>query len=197
LAWAVALTCRILALVVPLLILVFYAGYYEFRWQYTQYTVTVVTRHVTDRDDVTAKCVRRLDLNFMNLPVGGVAGMAHETNSEVSYSFCRDLAAWLMTDRQRLTVGAGMALHVIIHEAVHLTGETDESTTECKTVLMYEDVAYETLGIDRETSRRFIEYYKKQKDNDPAQLALGYSVDWNRCKAEDAKSDTAPDDLIV
>ncbi|MCL2280895.1 hypothetical protein FWC31_03350 [Candidatus Saccharibacteria bacterium] len=181
----IVLVCRVIALIVPLALIID-AGYHEIRWQYTQYVATTITRYVTGRDDITARCVRRLDFNLMNLPISTVGGVAKKTHSEINYNLCRILAQWLMSDREEVTNEVGWALHTIIHEAVHLTGEENEPKTECKSIMMHEDVAFETLGIDREVSRRFVEYYKALDYNDPTNwalhLALGYTVDWRECE---------------
>ena len=175
-------TFRISALVIPLIVLIFYAGYYEVRWQYTQFMATVITRHIVGNDDVVARCTRRLNLNLTSLSIGPEGYVQYgSTHSEIGYNPCRIFADWLMSSREWHDNDVGMALHIIIHEAVHLTGEHDESMTECKSIMMHEDVAFETLGIDREDSRRFVEYYKNRED--PLQFAMGYTVNWRQCEA--------------
>lgn len=47
---------------------------------------------------------------------------------------CRDLRAYLGSDRVRPTLQQVVAVHVLTHEAMHMSGLTDEARTECAAV---------------------------------------------------------------
>jgi hypothetical protein len=47
---------------------------------------------------------------------------------------CRDLAAYLRSDKHRPSRAKVVAVHVLTHEAMHLSGRTDEAVAECAAV---------------------------------------------------------------
>jgi hypothetical protein len=47
---------------------------------------------------------------------------------------CRDLAAYLRSDRRRPSREQVVAVHVLTHEAMHLSGRVDEAAAECAAV---------------------------------------------------------------
>jgi hypothetical protein len=47
---------------------------------------------------------------------------------------CRDLGAYLRSDKRRPTRAQVIAVHVLTHEAMHLSGRTAESVAECAAV---------------------------------------------------------------
>jgi hypothetical protein len=47
---------------------------------------------------------------------------------------CRDLAAYLRSDKRRPSLAQVVAVHVLTHEAMHLSGQTAEAAAECAAV---------------------------------------------------------------
>jgi hypothetical protein len=73
----------------------------------------------------------------------------------ISYQTCNDLAAyWRSTVREKDTppIEQVIAVHVLTHESVHLTGSLTESITECRAV-QRDAVVAQRLGATKEQGR--------------------------------------------
>lgn len=107
------------------------AGAVEIEHQIVQSLATSVTRTVSGRPDAVAVCARRTpDL----LDLSGAAGMVRWDAPHVSRlraDTCSDLASWIFSDHRHPTLAQVVALHVVAHEAVHVSGERSESAAEC------------------------------------------------------------------
>jgi hypothetical protein len=57
-----------------------------------------------------------------------------EHSTVIALQACDDLSGWLRSDRRTPTRDQVIAVHVITHEAVHMSGEVDEARTECLAV---------------------------------------------------------------
>jgi hypothetical protein len=57
-----------------------------------------------------------------------------EPLATITVQACRDLRAWVGSDHDRIREEQMIAVHVLTHEAMHLTGELDEARTECRAV---------------------------------------------------------------
>jgi len=173
---------HIIALVV-LLIPLGIAGFFEGKQQYINYVASDITREVVGRNNVSAKCVRNigdaLDINQYSRAVGWAQVGGQQ--SKLDRTTCKYFYEWLLSkDRTHPTDQQFYAIHVIIHEAIHLSGEDSESETEYKTVEIFEKIAI-NLGINRTEAKRYNEYYKT--DINP-RLPEQYHVDWAGKEAE-------------
>ena len=165
------------AMVLVILLISFgMAGFFEGRQQYVNYEASKITRRVVGRDNVSAKCVRTLgdslDINQYGPYVGWVK--SGDNYSKLDRTTCKRFQEWLATDRKTATDDQAYALHTIMHEAVHVAGEFNESETEYKSTMLYEEVMVE-FGMDREFAKNYIEYFKK---NINSRLPEQYRVDW-------------------
>jgi len=74
---------------------------------------------------------------------------------------CNTLASWLVSDKTDPTLEQVNALHVLVHEAIHVTGEFNEGTTEC--IAMQRDAeAAELLGAAPSDARALADAYYQQ-----------------------------------
>ncbi|MCL2280896.1 hypothetical protein FWC31_03355 [Candidatus Saccharibacteria bacterium] len=165
------------AIVLVLLLVLFgVAGYFEGKQQYINYWASEITRAVVGRDDVSAKCVRALgdslDVNQYGPYVGWVK--PGDNYSKLDRTTCKRFQEWLATDRKTATNDQAYALHTIMHEAIHVAGEFNESETEYKSIILYEDIMVK-FGMDREFARNYVEHFKK---NITPRLPEQYHVDW-------------------
>lgn len=64
--------------------------------------------------------------------VGADGKPSHE--AVVTYDTCNDLAAWIASDHRVPTLDQVIAVHVLSHEAMHVSGTLDEARAECAAV---------------------------------------------------------------
>ena len=57
-----------------------------------------------------------------------------EPRATLGVEACRDLSAWSGSDHAHPTPAQVVAVHVLTHEAMHLTGQADEARAECAAV---------------------------------------------------------------
>jgi hypothetical protein len=82
----------------------------------------------------------------------------------VSYESCQHLTAFLHADdaaKRAAPLAQLIAVHVLTHEAVHMTGVLDESDTECQAMQRDVDVAA-ALGASPATARAHASRYAAQ-----------------------------------
>ncbi len=71
---------------------------------------------------------------------------------------CCDLSAYLRSDKESPTTEQIVAVHTLTHEAIHMSGVTNEAETECIAVQRDEDMA-RALGASPEAATRLAETY--------------------------------------
>ena len=71
---------------------------------------------------------------------------------------CRDLSAYLRSDKESPSTEQVVAVHTLTHEAIHMSGVTNEAETECIAVQRDEDMA-RALGASPEAATRLAETY--------------------------------------
>ena len=71
---------------------------------------------------------------------------------------CRDLSAYLRSDKSDFTTEHVVAVHTLTHEAIHMSGITNEAETECLAVQRNAEMA-ELLGADPADAQRLAAYY--------------------------------------
>jgi hypothetical protein len=68
------------------------------------------------------------ELGYVRFGADGVP----EPHTVIKWKPCRDLVAWLGSDREHPTRSQMIAVHVLTHETMHMSGATDEAITECR-----------------------------------------------------------------
>lgn len=79
----------------------------------------------------------------------------------IALQACGDLSAWLRSDRRTPTRDQVIAVHVISHEAVHMSGEVDEARTECLAVQRDAQLA-RALGARPEQALELARWYWRE-----------------------------------
>ena len=77
----------------------------------------------------------------------------------LTWQICHDFGNWLRSDKTSLAQKDYVALHVIVHESVHLTHDFNESSTECKAMALDAKVA-EQLGASQKVAEEMAALYK-------------------------------------
>lgn len=175
-AYGMELPYRVFIVIVTL-ILAALPIYIEFRQQQTNLYATSVARKVTGDDKAYARCQRgmadMLDTRSIGYS-GWVEPGADPNRANLTSQICGNFSAWLRSDKHNATEQQIFALHVVIHESVHLTGEHNEAETEYKASELYEDVAV-SLGAPRAEAKRMVSFYISQIN---PRLPEGYRVDY-------------------
>jgi hypothetical protein len=79
----------------------------------------------------------------------------------ITYDTCRALAAWVGSDHASATDEQVVAVHVLTHEAMHMSGLTDEARTECA-ALQRDRLTATLLGADDAAARDLVGRYLAQ-----------------------------------
>jgi hypothetical protein len=150
----------VVALVVWTLLGAVAAGF-ETEHQITQSLATAQTRFVSGRSDAVAVCTRRTpDL----LDLSGTAGMVRWDTPHVARlraDTCWRLATWIFSDKRGATEEQLVAVHVLVHEAVHVAGVHSEAVTECVAMGLDRSVA-ENLGASATVAAQMARTYREQ-----------------------------------
>jgi len=135
-----------------------WAAAVEFRHQWSQRQATAVTRALTGNPAATSVCQRFApDL----LDVQQIRGHVMSDQPDVAHlrrSTCNDFFRWLASDKAHPTEAEVVALHVVVHEAMHVGGEFAEAAAEC-TAMQHDAEAAAMLGAAPEEARALAEAY--------------------------------------
>lgn len=128
-------------------------GVIELRWDMQEHDFTVATQKLLGRKDVHVQCQRLTGTlidasgtegHVMFYPDGRPPRLAHLT-----YTTCHNLAKWRRGGHKATAPNAQLiAVHVLTHEAMHLTGVTNEATAECYAIQRDSQTA-QLLGASR------------------------------------------------
>jgi len=119
-AWTAVITLALLV-----------TGAVEGRHQWVQARATQVVREVSGVPGAVARCQR---FTPALLDLGPDIGHVQWDQPTVAYldrDVCGDLAGWLLAGADGTSRSDAVAVHVLVHEAVHVAGERDEARTEC------------------------------------------------------------------
>lgn len=94
------------------------------------------------------------ELGYVEFGADGVP----EPHSIIKRDQCRDLSSYLRSDRESPTRDQIVAVHTLTHEAIHMSGETSESHTECLAVQRDAEMA-RLLGASAQAARRLVRDY--------------------------------------
>lgn len=72
----------------------------------------------------------RTELGYVRFDVNG----RPEPRTVLAWQACRDLGAWLRSDRGSQVRDQVIAVHVLTHESMHMAGTINEAETECYAV---------------------------------------------------------------
>ena len=134
---------------------------FEVRHQRVQATATEVTRELTGNPDAVAVCQRLTpDLLDLSQNAGHVAWDQPEV-SHLRRSTCNAFFSWLVGDKADPSFDQVEAVHVVVHEAMHVAGQYDEGVAECW-AMQSDAEAAELLGADPEDARALADAYYRE-----------------------------------
>lgn len=133
----------------------------EVRHQWTQARATAVVRDLTGNPDARAACQRYTpELLDLSQNAGSVSSEKPDV-AHLRRGTCHDLFSWLISDKVDPTPEQVVAVHIVVHEAIHVTGEYGEAITEC-TAMQRDAGAAELLGAEPSHAHALAETYNEQ-----------------------------------
>lgn len=158
------------------------AGFFEVRWRMEQSAYTSAARRLLDRTNVHVDCQRLfgtlIDASGTEGHVNWTADGSLPTHAHLTWSTCHNLAKWRRGGHKATARNDQIvAVHVLAHEAMHVSGVYDEARAECYAIQRDSDMA------------RLLGASKAQADA----LALRYwQEDYPRMRSDYRSSDCAP-----
>lgn len=107
------------------------ASAFEVKHQWVQARATALVEHVSGSAGAVADC-QRFTPELVDL--SATSGFVFSDSQNVAHlrrTVCNDLYSWMLSSKRAPTDGQVRAVHVTVHEAMHVRGEFDEGKAEC------------------------------------------------------------------
>ncbi len=131
---------------------------FETRHQWVQAEAARVVSVVSGNPNGTARCQRfsgdLLDLSSHQ----GFVSHDHGDVAQLRRDVCNDLAGWLLTGSGAPTSAQAIAMHVVVHEAMHVAGDFDEASAECH-AMQHDAQAAVLFGASPANASRLVTLY--------------------------------------
>ena len=155
--WHTTRTSAVVLLLLATALLAF-AGYHEARHQWVQARASALVRHASGEPGSVARCQRftpaLLDLSQNS----GFVAYDDLSVAALERTECNDLADWLQSSKNAPSAAQVRAVHVVVHEAMHVAGDLNEATAECAAMQLDADAAV-FLGATPEQARALAASY--------------------------------------
>jgi hypothetical protein len=147
-------------LMIPLVSLLFLPlGLMELRWSVMESKMSAVVDDISGRKGGKVHC-QRLSEAFFDTKVSAAGHVSSDNpnTAVVNYEQCQHVFAWLERGKGQPSREQAHAIHVLTHEAVHVSGEYNEAITEC-TAINRDHMTVELLGGSKETGQKLASFY--------------------------------------
>jgi hypothetical protein len=115
----------VLALLVPAL-------WTEVRWLRVQAAATTAVQQLAGTPSARVHCQRALATFLWAGADLGRVEWAEPDRAWLTLETCQHLGSWYRSDRTDPSLDEVVAVHALTHEAMHVAGDRDEATTECR-----------------------------------------------------------------
>jgi hypothetical protein len=115
----------VLALLVPTL-------WTEIRWLQVQAAATTAVQELTGNRAARVQCQRALATFLWAGADLGRVEWDQPDRAWLTLETCQHLGSWLRSDHSAPTLDEAIAVHVLTHEAMHVAGDRNEASTECR-----------------------------------------------------------------
>lgn len=140
-------------------ILIVILGVGEARWLYLENVGTALVKEVSGKPEAELKCQRTSEAIFdARVSHAGYVSSDNPLVANVVYNSCQELYSWLASDRRSSTDKQKHAVITLIHEAYHVSGDYNETSTECKTKAYLE--TFVTKYANAEEALAFTSFYE-------------------------------------
>lgn len=145
---------------------------FETAWALTENKLNSVIQEYTGNPKVTVHCQRFTEALGDVSPYKGYVKYNSDytptTVAQLDDDICRDLRAWMLSDKSNPDITQVNAVHILTHEAQHLKGETSEAIAECN-ALQADSAVAQLLGATGEQGQALAErYYQETYPGMPA-----------------------------
>ncbi|MGV8979445.1 MAG: hypothetical protein ACOH17_15540 [Cellulomonas sp.] len=137
------------------------AGSFEVKHQWVQARATALVAHVSGVRGASADC-QRFTPELVDL--SATSGFVFFDSQDVAHlrrAVCNDLFTWLRSNKKAPTDGEVRAVHITVHEAMHVRGEFDEAKAECFAMQRDADAA-QFLGATRAQAAALAQRYYRE-----------------------------------
>lgn len=136
-------------------------GWQELRWQNVQMQGTKAVKQVSLNEEGYLRCQRLSEALFdIHTSQRGSVSFGKPKEAVVNYEECLELRSWLESGKETATPVQMQAIHVLTHEAVHVSGEYNEAVTEC-TAINRDTIAATALGASKSFAQELpIRYFE-------------------------------------
>lgn len=136
------------------------AGGFEGRHQWVQARATSLVEHESGVHGAHAAC-QRFTPDLLDVSqYSGYVSWDSQHVAQLRRTVCNDLADWLVSDKRHPTAAQIRAVHVTVHEAMHVAGITSEATAECD-AMQHDAEAATFLGASPAQGRALaLAYYR-------------------------------------
>lgn len=134
------------------------AGGFEVKHQWVQARATALVAHASGVKGADADC-QRFTPELLDLSV--TSGFVFYDSQNVAHlrrTVCNDLFSWLSGNKRAPTDAQVSAVHVVVHEAMHVRGEFNEAKAECFAMQLDADAAV-FLGATRSQATALAQQY--------------------------------------
>lgn len=147
-------------------VLLLSGSWVEYRWRAQQGRYSVALRELLGRDDAYVHCERLsaalLDASGNEGSVTWTADGSLPRRADLTWSTCRNLAKWERSGQKASAPRSQIiAVHVLAHEAMHVSGVMDEAEAECR-AMQYDARLAELLGADPDEAAALAERYWRE-----------------------------------
>lgn len=132
--WVMGRSAPILIGLVSLVLVV--GGFVEVRWRMNEHAYTVAMQKLLDRKEVYVHCQRLIgtlvDASGTEGHVNYSSDGSRPKRADLTWSACHNLAKWRSGGHKATAPNDQIvAVHVLTHEAMHVSGITSEAQAEC------------------------------------------------------------------
>ena len=109
-------------------------GFFEVRWQIAERAGSDIVRQVSGNPAGYLHCQRFTEALLDLDNNAGHVSAARPNEAYEHYTYCQDYLGLFYGDKRSPTLAQITALHVIVHEGVHVSGDYNEASTECRAI---------------------------------------------------------------
>lgn len=149
------------------------ASAFEVKHQWVQARAAALVAHASGVRGADAEC-QRFTPELIDL--SATSGFVFSDSQNVAHlrrTVCNDLFTWLLSTKRAPTDGQVRAVHITVHEAMHVRGEFNEARAECFAMQADADAA-RFLGATRAQATALAQrYYRDVYPRMPAEYVSG------------------------
>jgi hypothetical protein len=115
----------------------------ELIWQQTEQTGSHIVAEVSGKRTGHLHCERFTEALMDLQQRSGEVRLDQPDRAFMTWDTCRALQGFLMGDKHNPSIQEITAIHVLVHESVHVSGEYNEAKTECLAIARDPQVMHE------------------------------------------------------